>query len=166
MTPVSRRVRRAYVRFSYATDGAAALHVERIATMKTSHYLALAVFSLATGCMSRYRFETEPPNYAGIADVTVRVNKTDLREVSLHLEHLAPPRNIDPTMREYVAWIAVPGHGTAKLGRIDYDEDHREGELLATAAYDKFEVIVTLESDTSSTVPSDRVVLRQIVGKG
>ena len=116
--------------------------------------------------MNRYRFQTEPPNYAGIADVTVRVNKTDLREVSLHVEHLAPPRRIDPTMREYVAWIAVPGHGTAKLGRLDYDEDHRRGDLLATSAYDKFEVILTLESDPSSTMPSDRVVLRQIVGKG
>ncbi|HWB73573.1 MAG TPA: hypothetical protein VG755_01435 [Nannocystaceae bacterium] len=134
--------------------------------MKPTYYLALAAFSLATGCVSRYRFETEPPNYAGIAEMKVRVNKTELRELSLHVDHLAPPRNIDPNMREYVAWIAVPGHGTTKLGKLDYDEDDREADLLATSAFDKFEVIITLESDTSSTAPSDRVVLRQIVGKG
>ncbi len=138
--------------------------------MKTTTHrtlgLAFALFSLATGCASRYRMETEPPNYAGRADLTVRVNKTDLRELSMHIEHLAPPRRIDPAMQGYVAWIAVPGHGIAKLGRIEYDEDSREGDLLATSAFEKFEVIVTLESDLSSDAPSDRVVLRRVVGKG
>jgi hypothetical protein len=134
--------------------------------MNRSYYLALAAFSLATGCVNRYTFPTEPPNYAGVADVTVRVNKTDLRELDLHIEHLAPPRRIDPAMNEYVAWLAVPGHGTTKLGRLDYDEHNREADLIATSAFDKFEVIVTLEPDVAADVPSDRVVLREVVGKG
>ncbi|MBC8069319.1 MAG: hypothetical protein IAG13_13370 [Deltaproteobacteria bacterium] len=134
--------------------------------MNAKHYVAALLFSLVTGCANRYRFETEAPNYAGQAELTVRVNKTELRELTMQLEHLAPPRRIDPSLKGYVAWISVPGHGIAKLGRIEYDEKKRKGSLVATSAFDKFEVLVTLESDLSSDTPSDRVVLRRVVGKG
>lgn len=118
------------------------------------------------GCASRYTVDTMAPNYAAVADITVKINKTELREMSLYIEHLAPPSRIDPAMKAYVVWIAVPGHPTAKLGLLEYDSDDRDGELMATSAYSKFEVLVTLESDPSTAVPSNNVVLRKLVGKG
>jgi hypothetical protein len=127
--------------------------------------LALTAATLA-GCASRYELATEAPNYAGVADIEVRVNKTELREMTLQIDHLAPPRRIDPTLSTYIVWIAVPGHATAKLGKLEYDEKDRAGSLVATSAYPKFEVLVTLESDPSTSTPSSRVVLRKLVGKG
>jgi hypothetical protein len=126
---------------------------------------ALLAASIA-GCASTYEMPTEAPNYAAIADIEVRVNKTDLREMTLRIEHLAPPRRIDPSLVAYVVWMTVPGHGTSKLGQLEYDEDDREGRLLATSAHRKFEVLVTLESDPSAASPSNNVVLRKLVGKG
>jgi hypothetical protein len=131
---------------------------------------SLGVFALLAasiaGCASTYEMPTEAPNYAAIADIEVRVNKTDLREMTLRIEHLAPPRRIDPSLVAYVVWMTVPGHGTSKLGQLEYDEDDREGRLLATSAHRKFEVLVTLESDLSAASPSNNVVLRKLVGKG
>lgn len=127
--------------------------------------LALVVTALG-GCASRYTVDTMAPNYAAIADISVKINKTELRELSLRIEHLAPPSRIDPAMKAYVVWIAVPGHPTAKLGLLEYDADDRDGELMATSAYPKFEVLVTLESDPSTATPSSNVVLRKLVGRG
>ena len=59
---------------------------------------AVALVALG-GCASRYHVDTEAPNYAAVADITVKVNKTDLREMTMHFEHLAPPKRIDPSLR-------------------------------------------------------------------
>jgi hypothetical protein len=134
------------------------------------NFRLLAGFALVAatmaGCASRYELPTEAPNYAAVADIKVRVNKTDLRELTLHIEHLAPPRRIDPTLSHYVVWMAVPGHSITKLGQLEYDEKDRQGDLIATSAHRKFEVLVTLESDPTAASPSSRVVLRKLVGKG
>lgn len=127
--------------------------------------LALSIATLA-GCTSRYTVDTNAPNYAAVADIAVKVNKTGQRELALTIEHLAPPRRIDPALAAYVVWIAVPGHPTAKLGLLEYDADDRRGELMATSAHAKFEVLVTLESDPSTAAPSNDVVLRKLVGRG
>jgi hypothetical protein len=131
---------------------------------------ALVLATLAAlgsgACASRYHVDTEAPNFAGIADIKVKINKTDLREMTMHFEHLAPPKRIDPTLRAYVVWIEVPGHGTTKVGLLDYDEEDREADIVATSAYPKFEVLVTLEADPSTATPGSRVVLRKLVGKG
>lgn len=124
--------------------------------------LALGLVA-STGCAHRYRLDTEAPNYAGMAKVKVKVNDTGNREMTLRIDHLAPPYRIDPNFRAYAVWIAVPGHGTSKIGLLDYDVAKRRGELVATSPYPKFEVIVSLEGDTSSAVPSEAIVMRKIV---
>lgn len=131
---------------------------------KSSALLLIALSSSA--CANRYHVDAEAPNYAAQADLAVRVNKTEQRELTMHIDHLAPPSRIDPALKAYAVWIFVPGHGSAKLGMLDYDADDRSGEIVATAGYEKFEVVVTLEADPSTPVPSDRVVLRKVVGKG
>ncbi len=132
-----------------------------------SRVAALALLVMGLGaCASRYHVDAEAPNYAAIADIVVKVNKTELRELTMHFEHLAPPRRIDPSFRAYVVWIVVPGHAAAKVGVLDYDEDRREADILATSAYPKFEVLVTLERDLSVATPGSQVVLRKLVGKG
>jgi hypothetical protein len=135
-------------------------------SLLSKSFASLVLAGSLAGCANRYHVDAEAPNYAATADLAVRVNKTEQRELTMHIEHLAPPTRIDPALHAYAVWIAVPGHGSAKLGLLDYDAKHRSGEIVATAGYEKFEVIVTLEADPSTAVPSDRVVLRKVVGKG
>lgn len=133
---------------------------------RMSRILAVTLLALGLGgCASRYEVDAEAPNYAAVADIAVKINKTELRELTMHLEHLAPPRRIDASLRAYVVWIAVPGDAITKVGMLDYDEDDREADIVATSAFPKFEVLVTLESDPSTATPSSRVVLRKLVGR-
>jgi hypothetical protein len=62
-------------------------------------------------------------------------------------------------------WIAVPGQPTAKAGFLSYSERRRRGVLTATTPHAKFEIIVTIETDSSATVPGPKVILRKVVAR-
>ena len=66
---------------------------------------------VASGCANRYQVDTEAPNYAAVAKIKVKVNKDENREMTLQIDHLAPPHKFDGGYRSYAVWIAVPGHG-------------------------------------------------------
>lgn len=127
---------------------------------------AVACALLVSGCANRYKVDTEAPNYAGIAKIRVKVNDDDNREMKVRIDHLAPPHKLPDGYDAYAVWIAVPGHGISKVGLLDYSGKKRRGELMATSPYPKFEVIVTLEQDRSSSQPSEMVVFRKIVAAG
>lgn len=116
-------------------------------------------------CASRYEKATDAPAYAGMAKVVVTVNKTENRHVKFSGEHLAPPSKIDPSLKAYVIWFSVPGHGVTRAGVLDYDRKKRSGRMHATTPHRKFEVIMTLESNSAAAQPGERVVFRQLVGK-
>nr|MCH9683983.1 hypothetical protein [Deltaproteobacteria bacterium] len=85
--------------------------------------------------------------------------------VRVLVDHLAPPARIDASLRQYVVWISVPGHGVTKAGVLDYNERRRRGKLTATTPHAKFEVLITMESDPTVAQPSQRLVLRKLVGR-
>jgi hypothetical protein len=117
----------------------------------------------AGGCANRYKLDTEAPNYAAMAKIKVKVNDDENREMTLRIDHLAPPEKFEAGYSAYAVWIAVPGHNISKVGLLDYSGKKRRGELVATSPFAKFEVIVTLEQDRSSSQPSNAIVLRRIV---
>ncbi len=133
---------------------------------RTPALLLSCLFALALpGCASRYKMDAEAPTYAAKAKIKVKVNKTDNRELKVTVDHLAPPARIDASLRQYVVWIAVPGHGVTKAGVLDYNEKRRRGKLTATTPHAKFEVMVTIESDPMVSQPSSRLVLRKLVAR-
>jgi hypothetical protein len=127
--------------------------------------LCLVALSLAVpGCASRYKLDANAPTYAAMAKIRVKVNKTNNREVEITIEHLAPPQRIPGGYRGYAVWFRVPGHGVVKAGLLDYNEKKRRGKLEATTPHEKFEVLITLEQDTSVQQPSNMVIVNKIVG--
>jgi hypothetical protein len=131
--------------------------------------LSVLLFVLAAvstaGCASRYKVDAEPPTYAAKAKIKVKVNRDDNREMDMEVEHLAPPKRVDPTLKGYVVWIKVPGHAIVKAGILDYNDRRRRGTLTATTPHPKFEVIISMESDLSVASPSSRVILSQLVAR-
>jgi hypothetical protein len=126
-----------------------------------------AVFALgAAGCAGRYKVEAEPPTYAALAKIKVKVNRDNNREMDMEVEHLAPPSRVDPAYKGYAVWIKVPGHAITKAGILDYNDRRRRGTLTATTPHPKFEVIVSLESDLSTPAPSNQVILSKLVARG
>ena len=121
--------------------------------------------ALTGGCASRYKLDAEAPTYAARARIKVKINKTENRELTVQLDHLAPPARVEGGYEGYAVWIAVPGHGLTKAGILDYDHKRRSGRLLATTPHSRFEVLISLERDKSAQQPSDTVILRKIVGR-
>lgn len=120
---------------------------------------------LSAGCASRYRVEASAPTYAAIGKITVKVNKTENRILRVRILHLAPAQRINPRFTHYAVWISVPGVGVSKAGLLDFNDRQRRGRLVATTPHRNFEVIVTLESDRSASVPSPDIILRKVVGR-
>ncbi len=129
--------------------------------------LALGLFTaVSTGCAARYNLDAKAPTHAAHAKLKVKVNRDELRELKVTVDHLAPPHRLGPQYKAYGVWIRVPGHGTTKVGLLDYNEKRRVGSLDATTPHAKFEVIITLETNPSSAAPSNDVIVSKIVGKG
>jgi hypothetical protein len=121
--------------------------------------------SLAVGgCASRYKLDANAPTYAAQAKIRVKVNKTENREVDITIEHLAPPTRLPGGYSSYAVWFRVPGHGVTKAGVLKYNEKKRRGKLEATTPHEKFEVLITLEPNSGSQVPSNAVIVNKIVG--
>lgn len=121
--------------------------------------------AVSTGCAARYKLDAEAPTHAAQAKLKVKVNRDDLRELKVTVDHLAPPGKLGAQYKAYGVWIQVPGHGTTKVGLLDYNEKRRRGTLDATTPHAKFEVIITLESNTSAAAPSNAVIVSKVVGK-
>ena len=128
--------------------------------------LALGFLATASaGCASRYKLDAKAPTHAAHAKLKVKVNRDDLRELKVTVDHLAPPHRLGPQYKAYAVWIQVPGHGTTKVGMLDYNEKRRRGTLDATTPFSKFEVLITLETNPSTPMPSNDVIVSKVVGR-
>ncbi|MCB9705389.1 MAG: hypothetical protein H6711_26180 [Myxococcales bacterium] len=127
--------------------------------------LALSLVAAGPGCASRYKADAEAPTYAAQAKISVKVNKTGIRQLRVEMIHLAPPSKIDPANKVYMVWISVPGQGTTKAGYLDYNERRRRGVLQATTPHPKFEVFVTIEQNPRAVEPSGKEIVRKLVSK-
>lgn len=136
----------------------------RLASCLSASLCALLLVT-SSGCAGRYKLDAEPPTYAAQAKLHVKVNKTGIRTLHVEMIHLAPPKKIDAANLGYMVWIAVPGQATVKAGLLKYSERRRRGVLTATTPNAKFEVIVSIETSSSVTAPSPKVILRKIVAR-
>lgn len=136
----------------------------RLASGLSASFCALLLVA-SPGCAARYKVDAEAPTYAAQAKLSVKVNKTGIRRLRVEMIHLAPPAKIDPTHKGYMVWIAVPGQPTTKAGFLRYSERRRRGVLVATTPHAKFEVIVSIEPNSSVTAPGPKVIVRKIVAK-
>ncbi len=125
----------------------------------------LGVSLSAPGCASRYTVPSGAPTYAADAKISVKVNKTGNRQVTVRMIHLAPLKRIDPGLRAYVVWISVPGQGVTRAGALSYNERRRVGKLVATTPHPKFEVFVTIERNPTGTQPEGTEIVRKLVSK-
>ncbi|PRQ06194.1 hypothetical protein ENSA7_41120 [Enhygromyxa salina] len=129
--------------------------------------LLTAAFMLAPaigGCsQQKYDVDTRPPATAGHAEIVLTADKTGNGQLSMELEHLPPPQQIDPSLQYYVVWATADGRDPYKLGVLDYDAKDRTGKLDATFSDDRLTLIVTLEKDATVSAPLGARVLEQVV---
>jgi hypothetical protein len=82
-------------------------------------------------------------------------------DVTVHLEQLHRPDQLDPTLRAYVVWFEPMSGAPTRGGSLKYRADERVGELRARSPFGKFVVKVTAEANDKPTAPSDFLVASQ-----
>lgn len=98
------------------------------------------------------------PSAIGTITTSVDDNKNTL--VTLEVEHLPPPTNLDPSLTTYVVWIRPRAGGDVlNVGQLEMTPD-RTGELQAATPHANFDVLLTAESSATVRQPSRFVVLQ------
>jgi hypothetical protein len=82
-------------------------------------------------------------------------------DVTVHLEQLHRPDQLDPALRAYVVWFEPMSGAPQRGGSLKYRADERVGELRARSPFGKFVVKVTAEANDKPTAPSDFLVASQ-----
>ena len=128
--------------------------------MRTLSILLLSSALLFTAaCKRNYSVETSAPATAGLAHITLDRDKTGNGTIDLEFEHLAAPKDIDPSLSTYIVWGQVEGKDPFKIGILDYKEKKRTAKLSATYSDDKFTLTVTVETDPSTSAPTGAKIL-------
>lgn len=126
--------------------------------------LTLPFVVSVSGCnKQKYDVETTSPANAGQVQIVLSLNKTGNGTITMHFEHMPPPKRVEKSLRAYVVWGTSDGKDPYKLGIVDYDEKKRSGSLEATFSDDRMTIIVTLEQDPNTNTPIGARVLEQVV---
>ncbi|HKP58819.1 MAG TPA: hypothetical protein VJV78_18990 [Polyangiales bacterium] len=93
----------------------------------------------------------------------VEISDADLQsaDVTIHLEQLQRPDQLDPALHAYVVWFEPMSGAPQRGGSLKYQADERVGELKARSPFGKFVVKVTAEANDKPTAPSDFLVISQ-----
>jgi hypothetical protein len=125
---------------------------------------ALLISAMACGGPSEYAV-VGSPRAAG-TDGLLQIEEIEggNRMLTLVLDHLPPPARLGEGLTVYAVWV-VPANGSpTKVGTLEYDQDARQGRLMATTPHARFTLKVTAESDANAVTPSDVVVADREVG--
>jgi hypothetical protein len=82
-------------------------------------------------------------------------------DVTVHLEQLHRPDQLDPALHAYVVWFEPMSGTPVRAGSLKYQADDRTGELRGRSPFGKFVVKVTAEANDKPTAPSDFLVASQ-----
>ena len=80
-------------------------------------------------------------------------------EVTMKTEHSAKPGMLTPAATTYVVWLREPGGEPINQGQFKV-ENSLKGEFKTTTRFQNFERFITAETDQTSKIPSDQVVLK------
>ncbi|MCB9602679.1 MAG: hypothetical protein H6721_23440 [Sandaracinus sp.] len=128
--------------------------------------LALALLVPLVGCGGPSEYAVVGSPRAAGTDGLLQIEEIEggNRMLTLVLDHLPPPARLGEGMTTYAAWVVPNGGSATKAGNLEYDEDARQGRLMATTPHARFTLKVTAESDAAAVTPSDVVVADREVG--
>jgi outer membrane protein OmpA-like peptidoglycan-associated protein len=100
------------------------------------------------------------PTAKGEAKVQANAGRTT---IDVHLEGLTPANSFGPEYLTYVLWAISPEGRPVNLGEVLPTGSKNKADMTVTANLQAFGLIVTAEPYFSVTVPSDLVVMQNVV---
>lgn len=130
-------------------------------TMQRALLTLLSTFLLAApvACKTTVHTATEAPALGSDATIVAKKNKTGTYAVSLDIINLAPASRLDPEATTFVVWLVSKDAAPVRAGVLAYDEGDRQGALEATSPNSAFNLLVTLEKETSPAGPNGKKIL-------
>ena len=128
-----------------------------------SRYMLLTALIVLASCAARADYalvgSAEVPGTHG----DIKVEKIDRGQllVTLVLDNLSPPEQLEDSLTSYVLWFQEDGQAPVLKGVLDYDSEERVGRGMATTSLRVFRLLVTGESTEEPEAPSDLVVAAQ-----
>ena len=131
--------------------------------------MGAALAAALIGCSGTLRYAPKGTPRAPDADAYIDATVSQpnmMTQVSVKIEHLAPPDRLVAGSTNYVVWARRDdGAPWARVGSLKYDNGSRKGELYgASVPETSFELIVSAERQAAPAGPSADVVLAQKVG--
>jgi hypothetical protein len=103
---------------------------------------------------------SETPAASG--KVEVKKDKNGNTDVTIKVDHLAPPGLLTPSASVYVVWFQDQTSAPESQGQLKVEKSLK-GEFKATTQAKRFDVLVTAENDPMAKIPSGQIVLRGTV---
>lgn len=129
--------------------------------------VALALVAVALlGCGGAQEYAIVGTARAAGADGTIEVEQIEggNRLVRVSMAHLPPPGRLGEGLNKYVVWFVPEGKQPVKAGALGYDEESREGRMMATSPMSVgFNVKITAEKSANVAAPNDVVVAQRKV---
>ena len=128
-----------------------------------SRFILLFAFLAVTSC-------NRPADYAvvgsaGVPSVhgDVEIEKIDRAQllVTVQLDQLPPPGQIEAGLTDYVLWFVVVGEDPERQTVLEYDAASRVGRASVPTSLREFEMRVTAESTPTPDTPSYILVASQ-----
>ena len=100
-----------------------------------------------------------------VAHGDMRIEKIDREQrlITVTLDYLPPPEEIEAGRTHYVVWFAAVGALPTPQAVLDYDRETRVGRASIPTSMLDFDVRVTAEQSDAPVQPSDLVVASQRV---
>ena len=129
----------------------------------SSLFFAVTLLALPACKTTSYNVASVPPTYASDASIKIKPNKTGVGQITVTMDHLAPPKRIDKANAGYVVWLLVGEQAPVKLGALEYNEKKRRGVLHATTPQKKFQLQITIEKSLSVQAPTGTTIVKHSV---
>jgi len=101
--------------------------------------------------------------YVPAAHGEIDIEKIDRQQilVTVILDHLVPPEQIELGLTHYVVWFSAAGELPVRQQTLEYDAEVRIGRAAIPTSLREFELQITAENGDAPNQPSDLVVASQ-----
>ena len=123
----------------------------------------LVIIAALGGCNPAADYALVGNAFVPAAYGDIRIEKIDKQQklITVTMDHLPPPQQIEPGIEHYVVWFSAVGALPVRQGTLDYDPETRVGRASIPTSMLEFDVQITAENSDTPVQPNDLVVASQ-----
>jgi hypothetical protein len=126
-------------------------------------FLLLAATHFTSSAQKKVSFNTSSVVPGAQGTVKVKKDKNGNYVIDIHIENLAPPGQLTPAKKLYVAWVETEEKGARNIGQLKTSSSMfsktRKGSIETVSPYKPVKVFISAEDDAGIEQPGMVIVL-------